>query len=454
MLGFTVKAGPSAILAEFQSSHVSRSSVTAGVSPPGISDPRRELVRRVVASATFANSRRLRELLLYVCERGIVGGAAVTEREIAGAVFGRRNDFDPSLDTLVRVQTCRLRRKLQLYFAGEGAGEPVVIELERGRYRPAFRDRRPASSGPEPPPGPVPPLHRWRPRAVAPLAAAAAGLLAACLWLLSENRQLRARAHLEPRRPAVERMWRQLFGNGRPTTIVLGDSSLTMFQDLAGVQLSPAEYERKQYALLQDRLTDPVARRLAGRLAKQRYTSAADVSVAAGAILLNAALGIHAEIVHARDAEPEDFRSRNAILTGPRRSNPWLELFEERLNFRSRFAAAGARFVFVNQAPLPGEQPEYAVRWGTSGYCRVAYLPSLDGRGSVLIITGSDMASGEAGATFVTSEAWVRRLGRRLGIAADGELPHFEVLLRTQLVGSPWRFELIAHRVIASRRSP
>ena len=54
------------------------------------------------------------------------------------AVFGRKADFDPILDPIVRVQAGRLRRSLERYYLLTGDAGAIRIELPRGGYAPAF----------------------------------------------------------------------------------------------------------------------------------------------------------------------------------------------------------------------------------------------------------------------------------------------------------------------------
>jgi hypothetical protein len=176
----------------------------------------------------------------------------------------------------------------------------------------------------------------------------------------------------------------------------------------------------------------------------------ADVGLARRIGLLNAAHGVPTDVVLARNAGPSHFMSHNAVLSGPRRANPWLTLFEDRLNFRSRFDEEEHLAYIDNLKPLPGEPPSYVVKWDRQGFCRVAYLPNLDATGSVLVISGTDLASSEAGAEFITSERWVRTLRSSLGLAARAPFPHFEALLRAQLaIGAAPSFELIAWRTLS-----
>src|SRR5260370_42708187 len=51
------------------------------------------------------------------------------------------NDFDPQLDSMVRVQDGRLRSKLAEYYASEGAEDQILVEMPRGNYALTFHDR-------------------------------------------------------------------------------------------------------------------------------------------------------------------------------------------------------------------------------------------------------------------------------------------------------------------------
>jgi hypothetical protein len=105
-------------------------------------DSRRELVGRVVASSPFSKTERLSSLLLYVCDVALNGRAdELSEQNVGEAVFGRSRDYDSANDGIVRAQVSRLRQRLDLYFDGEGAEEPIRIVIPRGGYIPFFEPR-------------------------------------------------------------------------------------------------------------------------------------------------------------------------------------------------------------------------------------------------------------------------------------------------------------------------
>jgi hypothetical protein len=408
-------------------------------------DPRWRLAERVAASAAFQRSKRARDFLLFVCRRAIEHPELpIRESEIRRVVFGRSKETDDPEDTLVRVQASQLRKRLQMYFSTDGAQETTIIDVPKGSYAPVFKPRpmeAPAVAPAPAAPAPTRPI-------VFPVLAALFAL--ACLILFVQNRVLRGRPATGAFKvePSVDRLWRQMFGDGR-VYLVLSDGNLTMYQDLLQYQLTLPQYQRQRFVeLAEERLPDREKQSWAEQLMNREFTSIADINLARRVVTVDTLQGRGTDVVLARHADPSQFQSQNVILAGSRRANPWLELFEGRLNFRSRFEESGRRAYLDNTVPRDGEAATYQVVWNHVGYCRVAYLPNLGGTRSVLVISGSDMASSDAGSEFITSERWVAPLLDELKPEPDGRIPHFEVLLRTQLLlGTAPNFEKIALRV-------
>ena len=403
--------------------------------PGPADDPRWQLAQRIAASRELEGSPRLRELLLFLARRSLSDPSRIAEGEVAAAVFGR-SPPDRS-DPLVRVHGSRLRRCLARYAHDEGAADPLTLELPTGGYRLVFRVRSASA-----------------PAAQSRASTLARRLLTGALALAIVWPAWRAPGSpvsAEGRAPLhVERLWRQMFGDGRPVSVVLADSNLSMLQEVLGRQLSLAEYQGREFAAPGEGVPGPPAR-LLERLMYREFTSLADARAAQRIGGLGAAYGIPIQVLSARDVGPDHFRDGHAVLTGPRRANPWVEMFEPRLNFRASFDESRETASFVNESPLPGEAARYVVAWNRRGYCRVAYLPSLSGAGSVLLLSGTEMGSTEAGIELLTHAGWLERLRVRLGLSRGDPFPCFEVLLATELVSSSAaRFELVAHRIVPS----
>lgn len=136
---------------------------------------------RLLASDVFAGAGRASSLLRYLVTRTLAGeGDQLKEYVVGVDVFGRGDQFDPRIDTIVRVEARRLRAKLDEYYSGPGATDPVRLDIPRGSYVAEFSTRTvPAARAPETAPAVAPvavprrPVTAWT---VAALVAAAAGI--------------------------------------------------------------------------------------------------------------------------------------------------------------------------------------------------------------------------------------------------------------------------------------
>lgn len=99
-----------------------------------------ELIRR---SPAFDGSDRLIALLEFIVEETLEGrGRKLKEAVIGNAVYQRDPPYDPRVDSTVRVEVRRLRRKLDEHFAEHGIDDPVIIEIPTGTYTPVFGTTR------------------------------------------------------------------------------------------------------------------------------------------------------------------------------------------------------------------------------------------------------------------------------------------------------------------------
>ncbi|MEM6628213.1 MAG: hypothetical protein AAF694_01000 [Bacteroidota bacterium] len=94
-------------------------------------------VRRIISSKDFGHSRSYAALLEYIVQKSVEGNIP-KEATIAIDVFGKDGTFNPSEDTLVRVYVHNLRKKLQVYYRGDGQGESYQIMILKGRYQALF----------------------------------------------------------------------------------------------------------------------------------------------------------------------------------------------------------------------------------------------------------------------------------------------------------------------------
>ncbi len=97
---------------------------------------------RILESPEFEATRRSKDFLRFVVEETLAGRSHTLKGYIiATRVFGRGKDFDPIVDPIVRIEAGKLRRALERYYFLRGAQNPIRIEISKGSYIPAFRER-------------------------------------------------------------------------------------------------------------------------------------------------------------------------------------------------------------------------------------------------------------------------------------------------------------------------
>ncbi|HEY7096206.1 MAG TPA: tetratricopeptide repeat protein [Terriglobales bacterium] len=99
---------------------------------------------RILADKRFAAAERTAAFLQYVVEKTLAGAAAeIKEIVIATDLYQRSSDYDPKIDSMVRVEATRLRSKLTDYYRQQGSRDPIAITIPKGSYVPQFERREP-----------------------------------------------------------------------------------------------------------------------------------------------------------------------------------------------------------------------------------------------------------------------------------------------------------------------
>jgi adenylate cyclase len=107
------------------------------------SDEQRAAIRaqldRLLAGASLHQSPQQQRLLRHIVEATLAGDAARLKGYTLGVeVLGRGAGFDANADPIVRVEAGRLRSKLLAYYSGDGADDPVLIDVPKGAYEARF----------------------------------------------------------------------------------------------------------------------------------------------------------------------------------------------------------------------------------------------------------------------------------------------------------------------------
>jgi hypothetical protein len=107
----------------------------------------RDLIRaqlnRILASKLFRASVLQKQFLTFVVLRTLEGKADEIKEYVVGTeAFGREADFDPRIDSVVRVVARRVRERLTEFYCHEGVHDSLVIQVPTGSYVPSFSTRQ------------------------------------------------------------------------------------------------------------------------------------------------------------------------------------------------------------------------------------------------------------------------------------------------------------------------
>jgi hypothetical protein len=439
----------------------------------------RAALASVLASSHFRRSFRLRKFLSYVVKRSLEEeDIHLTEQQVGIALFERRPGYDTTADNIVRVNASEMRKRLELYYAEEGADDPVIIEIPRGAYQPAFLhrpERREPLVTPELPNPISAPLdteyvsdtsvsqretvatapsrrariRNWKTGTLSTLLLGALAVAAVQTYRVHVFEQ-----QVEPWRTgsSLQAFWSNFFDSNLDTVVVLADTSFAMAQDLSGYQLTLNDYLRQTYQNDPDKLgtsemDQKSARTVLSLVSNRNSGSMSDFRTALRVASLRPT-SPSVQIRFAKDFTGESLRHDSVVLIGSSRSNPWVEPFQQKLYYRMESSASPATIQVELLDPGRGEQKIYATSPDpnrTDGFCVIAYLPSLSGEGKTLIISGTDSQATEAGGDFMTQESSLEDLQQRLG--GDLKTGSFQLLLRTsRAVGSPLNTEIVSVR--------
>jgi hypothetical protein len=427
--------------------------------------PEWQLVQRIAGSGGFSKSELLKKFLLYVCEHSLTDDAQeITEQRIGIRIFGRPEGYDPGEDNIVRSYARMLRKRLEAYFAGEGAGETLHVSIPRGGYVPVFEvvpgTRKPVAAELPALPG----FHENSTHAAADVLdearvpsrklrfhwySAAAGLAAGCgltLLIWAAISMIAARNS-----SAAHVLWAQMFEHTRNTLIVPADSGLGILENLTHSQVSVDAYANGSF-LAQMHPPEGLDAGNFNDLSSQHYTSVVDLGITAALERLPEFIMDRTQIRYARAVTSEDIHNSNVILLGSVHSNPWVALFSNRFNFQLTYTPEVDSSYIVNQHPLAGEAMIY--RNETNGalnrtYGTVVYLPDAGGAGHVLLIQGLNMAATQAAADILFNKQTIAPVLAQ-ATRQDGLLRPFELLVETTSIGAA----APEARVIASRIYP
>jgi hypothetical protein len=423
-----------------------------------------QLALRIAASKGLCKSSFLPNFLLYICEQHLLDNAQeITEQRIGTKIFHRASNYNPGEDNIVRSYARLLRKRLDEYFAQEGRDEPIRLIIPRGGYIPIFERHAPKLKSPAAPSEladeelETPPATAFTTAASSPrtarvqspwtfllLGVLIGAVLVSIAWFLRRTPQQR------PVGPE-HALWSKLFQPDRDTLIVPADSGLGILQNVTGKLSDVQTYANGTY-FADIKPIPGIGVGNLNDLRGQRYTSVVALNIASTLVRLPEFSNGRSQIRYARGITIEDLKTSNAILLGSSHTNPWVSLFNDRLNFELDYTATVDQSFVLNKHPAGAEQQRYSNGTDDTGnltYGVIDYLPGLDGSGHTLIIQGLNMAATQAAADILFNADVMKPILQQATLP-DGDLKSFELLVETRSIDA----NAPQAKIIASRFYP
>ena len=426
---------------------------------------RKSVVERILVSEQFVRAPRLQRFLSYITDCYFQNRLdEITEQQIGVHVFDKSCTYNPGDDNSVRSYARTLRKRLEAYFANEGFAEPIILEVPRGKYVPLFTLRNEIGPGLAPVPedeytipeqiglgittADIPARNGVQSRSRLMSGTMWFAILVFCVCVTAAvafrmGRKIAVVNNL----PAEHAFW-SAFTGSRKTVIVPSDTGLTVVLGLTKRQISIPDYVTGKY-ILPVKNQQPLPEGWANTNV-HRYTDLMDLRVINALTHMPELAGDQTGIRYARDLRSDELKEGNVILIGGVNANPWVQLFDQKLNFTLDFVSEERSFIIRNRTPLPGEPSNFSYgpeNWSQISYGLIALRPNLTGSGSVLIIEGVAAAGLQGAAEYLMSEAHMASLMPQI-TDARGNLRPFEILFRTNNVGaSATKTEVVGLRV-------
>jgi hypothetical protein len=444
-------------------------------------------VHRIIHSTTFRNALTLQQLFQFLADKAVAGAKeGLKEYTIGVEAFGRKQDFDPKTDPIVRVQIHRLRQKLKEYYDAEGSHDPILIEIPKGHYLPSFvgatvpvadlnhgtpsqldttfsvapplLGQNVESEGQQTPKGRR--GFSWLSSSGAAIAAAAVVVFAT--GFLVGNKQMRngtggETASSNPElafgksTDPVKVFWARFLGNdpapviAYPDAVFLLDDSNDLFRfrqgasDSRGARVDP--HLARQFA------SNPSLVAQAGQLYYENgYTGTGELQGVAMLTGLFGQMGVKATIKPSRDITPDDLKQHNVILLG----SPFQNIAVAQLLSMGDFTFDNPdsrreqwRAQILNAHPRADENLTYRTERDPTSqvlktdYSLISIQPGVVPGRYIAVLGGLDTKGTEGATMFATSRPGVEELSRALAAfgesGAKGGTPVFQALVRVRL---------------------
>ena len=400
-------------------------------------------IDRLCASDVLHGSESLCRLLRYLAQKEIESpGAHVKEYQIATEVYGRPSDFNPQVDSTIRVQAARLRSKVNDYYSSHGTNDSVLVELPRGSYSLQFRHRPTvgssvAQAGTN---GDIKaveaPLSRDRKWIVT---VSLMGLLIALSLLalgvlLRDRRPVEANsaADSDPSFRAYRVFWSPFLKSAAEPLVIYSNGAFVGRPETGMRYFDPARDSKTQIW--------------------DHYTGVGEV------LAIHALDQVFSDLHHRLRVKRgslfslDDANNNDLIFVGSPSENLKLSELPTTREFAFQRVPDGSRkgdLAIANIRPRSGEASNFLASPSgaplTEDYALVALMPGIDPAHSVIVLAGTTTFGTQAAVEYVCRRDSLAQLLKQMSVSSPEELKPFEAVVHVKIaLGVPVGMELVA----------
>jgi len=436
----------------------------------------RKHVKEIVEGPSFKGSSRSARFLNHILDQAIEGNLeALKERVIGVELFRRDPSYDTGEDAIVRVTASDVRRRLLQHYGRHGTDSGFRVDLPIGSYFPEISrvfgqgnaspeqhsSANSSNAGDEggvqqlkPPEALIPSREIGRPSAPDHsrlkwfFIALAVGLgiaFGSAFWHPFAVHTTAPNAVLP---------WSALFSAQHTLQLITSDPNIAEIQAITGAQLSVTDYANRNYLAGPNKLS-PEVERFCRRVLIGGKSATLDAQIAVAVTQLTRGAPQVISVLGAREIQLKDLRNdHNFIFIGSPRSNPWVSLFDDQLDFRFVFDPHLHSEYLINAHPQPKELDKYVPTaiGGATGdtFAIIALVENPDHNGHVLLLAGADGEGTDAAGKLVTDVPRFSVLLQHCGVGPSGAIQPFEFLLHVgTIAGSPDRTDVVACHKLA-----
>ena len=401
-------------------------------------------IDRLCTSDVLHGSESLCRLLRYLAQKELQNpGTHVKEYQIATEVYGRPTDFDPQLDSAIRVQATRLRGKLAEYYSSQGASDSIIVELPRGSYSLQFHHRalaihRGNGNAIETVENGVLPRHasrKWLIAVILVLVLLVIFLIAGAGLLRGRKTVQASRASVPDQVPPAFRVFWQPFLVGSEEPWVIFSNGAFVGRPETGMRYFDPKRDAKSQIW-------------------DHYTGVGEVLAIHELDQVFDDLHQHIRVKRGSLFSLDDANNNNLIFVGSPSENLTLLDLPGTREFVFGRVTDGPRKgdLAILNVHARGSEPKafLASPSGTpitEDYAVVALMPGLNPARSLMVLAGTTTFGTQAAVEFVCRRSSVEALLTQLSASSPGDLKPFEAVVRVKIaLGVPVGMDLAAVR--------